>query len=168
MNVGETTFFGILTGIIASVLTLLGERAIKIIARRNRLRKWEGKFHIVHNSLSKDTTLEEVTIAHKEGYEFSIGARKGPCGDWNGTFYVDTNCENLAHGAYRYSDRLDWGHHELLFDDANNQIQVYGINRSKPGTAVPFSTTYCRKQLDSAHNKGVVSVAAEGAAPHTP
>ena len=137
---------GIGGGIIASVLTLVGDRWLHRRTINRRLRRFAGDYTIVSIAPPRDTSAERVVIRHADGCRFSITATGGPTGDWSGDFVVREDFFDVAHGVYRYPDSTDWGQHDLLFDKSTDSILVYGVNRSKPGVMDPFSFTFVRRR----------------------
>ena len=135
---------GIGGGIIASVLTLVGDRWLHRTSINRRLRRIAGDYTITPIAPARDTSAELVVIRHIDGCHFSISATSGSTGDWVGDFIVREDFFDAAHGVYRYPGSTDWGQHELLFDSSSDSIFVYGINRSKPGFIEPFSYTLVR------------------------
>jgi hypothetical protein len=146
----QNLLVGIVGGVIASVLTLLGDRWLHRAAVNRRLRLIAGDYAIVTIAPQRDTTAERVTIRQVDGRRFSIVATGGPTGDWTGDFIVREDFFDVAHGVYRYPGSTDWGQHELLFDASTDSIFVYGVNRSKPGLMEPFSYTFMRCSSDAA------------------
>jgi hypothetical protein len=130
---------GIGGGVVASVLTLIGDRWIHRATTERRLRSIAGDYAVTAITPQRDTSKEIVAIRLMSGRRFSIAATGGPTGDWLGEFVVRADLFDVAHGVYRYPPSTDWGHHELLFDGATDSIYVYGVNRSKPGLMEPFS-----------------------------
>lgn len=139
---------GIIGGVIASVLTLLGDRWLDRAKVNRRLRRIAGDYAIVTIAPKRDTGAERVTIRHVDGRRFSITAVGGPTGDWTGDFIVREDFFDVGYGIYRYPGSTDWGQHELLFDRSSDSIFVYGVNRSKPGLMEPFSYTFVRRDGD--------------------
>jgi hypothetical protein len=141
----------IVCGIIASVLTLVGDRWLHRRKINRRLRRFAGDYKIVPIAPPRDATEERVVIRHVDGCRFSITATGGPTGDWSGDFVVREDFLDVAHGVYRYPGTTDWGHHDLLFNTSNDSIFVYGVNRSKPGLMYPFSYTFVRNRPNVAN-----------------
>jgi len=139
---------GIFGGIIASILTLVGDRWLHRNAIEQRLRSIAGDYAITANTPPRDTSKERVAIRHIAGRRFSIAATDGPTGDWVGEFIVQEDSFDVAHGVYRYPGSTDWGQHEFLFDGFTDSIFVYGVNRSRPGLLEPFSFTLSRRVSD--------------------
>ena len=139
---------GIIGGIIASVLTLLGDRRLRRTAVNRRLRRIAGDYRIVTIAPARDTSAERVAIRHVDGRRFSIEAVGGPTGNWTGDFIVREDFFDVAYGIYRYPGSTDWGQHELLFDSSSDAIFVYGVNRSRPGLMEPFSYTFVRREAN--------------------
>lgn len=145
---------GIGGGIIASVLTLVGDRRLHRWTINRRLKRIGGDYVITSIAPVRDTSAERVAIRHIDGCHFSITATGGPTGDWGGDFIVREDFFDVAHGVYRYPDSTgstDWGQHELLFDSSGDSISVYGVNRSKPGFIDPFSYTLIRRRPNAAN-----------------
>jgi hypothetical protein len=140
----------IVGGIIASVLTLLGDRWLYRMRINRRLSRFAGDYTIVPIEPPRDTSAEQVVIRHVDGRRFSITATGGPTGNWSGDFVVREDSDE-AHGVYRYPGSADWGQHELLLDTSSDSILVYGINRSKPGLMEPFSFTFVRRRPNAAN-----------------
>ena len=134
----------IVGGIIASVLTLFGDRWLHRRTINRRLSRFAGDYTIDPIAPPRDSSAERVVIQHVDGCLFSITAT-GPTGDWSGNFVVSEDFLDVAHGVYRYPGSTDWGQHDLLFDTSNDSIFVYGVNRSKPGLMEPFSFTFVRR-----------------------
>lgn len=130
---------GIIGGVIASILTLFGDRRLHRANLKRRLRQIEGDYSIVTIMPQRNTSKERVTIKHIEGCHFSVTTKNGSTGDWEGHFIVREDFSDIAQGIYRYPGSSDWGQHELLIDRQGQTISVYGINRSKPGFMDPFS-----------------------------
>ena len=130
---------GIIGGVIASILTLLGDSWLRRTAIEKRLRSIAGDYTISANTPQRDTSKEKMEVRLVAGRKFSIAATGGPTGDWVGHFVVNDVSFNVAHGIYHYPGSTDWGQHEYLFDESTNSIFVYGVNRSKPGLFEPFS-----------------------------
>lgn len=130
---------GIIGGVVASVLTLMGDRWLHRFSIERRLRRVAGNYIIVENSAKRDTSKERVTISHTGDRRFSVVATGGPTGNWSGFFIVREDFFEVAHGVYRYDNNSDWGQHEFLFDLTQSRIFVYGINRSRPGLIEPYS-----------------------------
>lgn len=139
---------GIIGGIIASVLTLLGDRWLRRSTINRRLRRIAGDYTIVTIAPRRDTSAERVIIRQVDGRRFSITAVGGPTGDWAGDFVVREDFFDVGYGIYRYPGSTDWGQHELLFDGSSDSIFVYGVNRSRPGLMEPFSYTFVRRRVD--------------------
>ena len=99
---------GIGGGIIASVLTLVGDRWLHRRTINRRLRRFAGDYRIVSIAPPRDTSAERVVIRHADGLRFSITATGGPTGDWSGDFVVREDFFDVAHGVYRYPDSTDW------------------------------------------------------------
>jgi hypothetical protein len=135
---------GIGGGIIASILTLIGDRWLHRKRINEHLRRFAGTYAIEPIVPVRDTTSERVVIRHSDGCRFSISASGGPTGGWTGVFVVREDFFDVAHGIYRYPGTADWGQHELLLDTATDAIFVYGVNRSRPGFMEPFSYTLVR------------------------
>jgi hypothetical protein len=129
---------GTFSGVVASVLTLIGDRWLHRTTLERRLRTIAGDYGVSANTPGRDTSGERVTIELVAGRRFSIMAAGGPTGDWRGHFIVHPDFLD-AHGVYRYLGSSDWGQHELLSDRVTDSILVYGVNRSKPGLLEPFS-----------------------------
>jgi hypothetical protein len=142
---------GIGGGVIASVLTLIGDRWLHRTRINRRLRRIAGDYRIQTIAPVRDTSAERVAIRHIKGCHFTITATNGPTGDWVGDLIVREDVFDLAHGVYRYPGSTDWGQHELLFDPSSDSIFVYGINRSKPGFIDPFSYTLVRYSPDASN-----------------
>lgn len=140
MNFWANLGIGILSGLIASVATLVGDRLWHRQSTESRLRTIAGTYRITGNSADRDTSRERITIEHAGSRRFHVTAAGGPTGDWEGYFSVSEDFFDVARGFYRYGPQADWGHHEYLFD-REGRIFVYGINRSKPGYMEPFSLT---------------------------
>lgn len=136
---------GIIGGIIASVLTLFGDRCLHRARVSRRLRRIAGDYAIVAIAPQRDTRAERVVIRQVDGRRFSIAAVGGPTGDWTGDFVVREDFFDVGYGIYRYPGSTDWGQHELLFDVSRDSIFVYGVNRSRPGLMEPFSYTFVRR-----------------------
>lgn len=136
---------GISGGVVASILTLVGDRWLHRNAIERRLRSLAGDYTITANTPQRDTSKERVAIRLVSGRRFSIAATEGPTGNWVGHFIVNDESFDVAHGVYRYPGSTDWGQHELLFDESSDSIFVYGVNRSKPGLMEPFSLILSRK-----------------------
>ncbi len=136
---------GVIGGVIASVLTLLGDRWLHRATITYRLRRIAGDYGIVTLAPRRDTSAERVIIRQVGGRRFSITAVGGPTGDWAGDFVVREDFFDVGYGVYRYPHSTDWGQHELLFDESSDSIFVYGVNRSKPGLMEPFSYTFVRR-----------------------
>lgn len=130
---------GIIGGVIASVLTLIGDRRLHRSTIEKRLRSIAGDYTIKANTPQRDTSKERVNIRLVAGRRFSISADGGPTGNWAGHFIVSDESFNVAHGIYHYLESTDWGQHEYMFDESTGSIFVYGVNRSKPGLFDPFS-----------------------------
>ena len=145
----QNLLIGIVGGVIASVLTLLGDRWLHRAAVNRRLRLIAGDYAIVTIAPQRDTSAERVIIRQVDGRRFSIVATGGPTGDWNGDFIVREDFFDVAHGVYRYPGSTDWGQHELLFDGSTDSIFVYGVNRSNPGLMEPFSFTFVRRSSNA-------------------
>jgi hypothetical protein len=135
---------GIIGGVIASVLTLLGDRRLHRNAIEKRLRTIAGDYTITANTPQRDTNKERIEIRLVAGRRFSIAANGGPTGNWVGHFIVSDESFDVAHGIYHYPGSTDWGQHEYLFDGTTDSIFVYGVNRSKPGMFDPFSIVLSR------------------------
>lgn len=144
---------GVIGGIIASVLTLLGDRWLHCATINRRLRRIAGDYTIVTIAPTRDTSTERVIIRQVDGRRFSIAAVGGPTSDWTGDFVVREDFFDVGYGIYRYPGSTDWDQHELLFDGSSDSIFVYGVNRSKPGLMEPFSYTFVRRH----DNKTVVA-----------
>lgn len=135
---------GIIGGVIASVLTLLGDRRLRRKAVEKRLSSIAGDYTMTANTPQRDTSEERFSIRLVAGRRFSIAANGGPTGNWVGHFVVSDESFHVAHGIYHYPGSTDWGQHEYLFDEATGAIFVYGVNRSKPGMFDPFSMVLSR------------------------
>ncbi len=135
---------GIIGGVIASILTLMGDRWLHRVSLKRRLSLIAGDYTIATIAPVRDTSKERVTIRHIDGCHFSVTAKGGPTGDWEGHFIVREDFSDVAQGIYRYPGSTDWGQHELLMNRSTDTISVYGINRSKPGFIDPFSYTLVR------------------------
>ena len=137
------------SGIIASVLTLIGDRWLQRVTINRHVRRIAGHYTIIPIAPQRDTSAERVVIQHVGGCRFSIAATGGPTGDWKGDFVVRDDFLDIAHGIYCYPDATDWGQHELLFDTSSDSIFAYGVNRSKPGLMEPFSFRLVRYQSNA-------------------
>ena len=148
---------GIIGGVIASILTLLGDRWLHRAILSRRLRQIKGDYTIATIVPECSTNRERITIKHIEGRLFSITAKNGPTGEWEGHFIVREDFSDAAHGCYRYPGSSDWGQHELLIDRRAQSISVYGVNRSKPGFMDPFSYTLTKLSSEKSNNtsKGI-------------
>ena len=136
---------GIVGGVIASVLALLGDRQLHRRTIEKRLRSIAGDYAIIADTPRRDTSKERIEIRLIAGRRFSINASEGPVGDWSGRFIVSADSLNVAHGTYHYPGTTDWGQHEYFFDESTGSIFVYGVNRSKPGVFDPFSIVLSRR-----------------------
>ena len=135
---------GIIGGVIASVLTLIGDRRLHRSTIEKRLRSIAGDYAITANTPQRETSKEKVEIRLVAGRRFSISANGGPTGNWVGHFIVSDESFSVAHGVYHYPGSTDWGQHEYMFDETTGSIFVYGVNRSKPGMFDPFSIVLSR------------------------
>lgn len=142
---------GIGGGVIASVLTLIGDRWLHRTRINRRLRRIAGDYRIQTIAPVRDTGKERVVIRHIDGCHFSMIASDGPTGNWIADFVVREDFFAMAHGFYRYPGSTDWGQHDLLFDASSDSIYVYGINRSKPGFIEPFSYALVRCDPDASN-----------------
>jgi hypothetical protein len=134
----------IVGGVIASVLTLLGDRRLHRNAIEKKLRTIVGDYTITAITPRRDTNKEKIKIRLVAGRRFSIAANGGPTGNWVGYFIVSDESFDVAHGIYHYPGGTDWGKHEYLFDGTTDSIFVYGVNRSNPGIFDPFSIVLSR------------------------
>ncbi len=130
---------GILGGVIASVLTLIGDRLLHRKAVEKRLRSIIGDYEITSNTPGRDTSKERIQIRLVAGRRFSITSNGGPTGTWVGHFIVSDESFVVAHGTYQYPGSTDWGKQEYMIDETAGSISVYGENRSKPGMFEPFT-----------------------------
>jgi len=159
---------GIIGGIIASILTLIGDRWRHRNAIERRLHSIAGDYSITANTPQRDTREERVEIRLVAGRRFSITSTGGPTGNWGGHFIVHEDSLDVAHGVYRYPGSTDWGQHELLFDRSTESIFIYGVNRSQPGLWEPFSLILSRqasRESKLAYNKPVESDAPQADSP---
>ena len=136
---------GIVSGVIASILTLIGDRWLHSIYQKKHLCSIAGEYIINTIVPPGKIDKEQVTITHIKGCHFSITAKNGPTGDWIGRFIISEEYSDVAHGTYHYPSTSDWGQHEMLIDRSTDSIYVYGINRSKPGCINPFSYSLVRR-----------------------
>lgn len=98
MSLIANLIIGIISGIVASVLTLWGDRWRHNHDTEQRLRSIAGDYLITGNSAGRDTSKELVTINHDSGRRFNVAAKGGPTGDWEGFFIVREDFFDVAHG----------------------------------------------------------------------
>ena len=79
---------------------------------------------------------DELDIIHVSGSLFRIVSTGG----WECSFKVQESEMSGTTANYRYADGA-WGTLEMLFDKQNNEIFVYGENKSESGGIPPFSYT---------------------------
>lgn len=151
-DVAANLVIGIIGGVIASILTLWGDRWLHRATLKRRLSQIEGDYSIVTIVPQRNTSRERVTIKHIEGCHFSVTAKDGSTGNWEGHFIVREDFSDIAQGTYHYPGSSDWGQHELLIDRRAQTISVYGINRSRPGFMDPFSYTLTKRLSEEPNN----------------
>jgi hypothetical protein len=131
----ETTYnllIGIIAGVLASVMTLAGDRKL----RKRRLRKMyirlEGEYE--HLDIEGQRQADWITmmkyagdgVLNTEAWSNQL-ARK-----WKGQIFMSEAIPSSGNGVWRHLDACECGLHQIQVDELHDQIFVYWRHTSDP------------------------------------
>ena len=165
----------LLVGLVASVLTLIGDRCLTRWWLERRIRWLTGKYRIVpaSNSSGRKTDKETISIEHLHGRRFSIRSTGSGVGEWSGQFSIGEDHPEYGRGTYSHTGYVGWGNHEFQIQTDTGRILVSGDNRDRAGTVKQFSYILEKApepgvNTATANNTQVSSEAAPCASPYEP
>lgn len=124
---------GILTGVIASILTLVVHNLIIENRLINKFRYLEGKYeHLVNNEIKQDYI---TNIKYYKGGKLVFDT-KTKYGNWNARIIMDTNIPNIGGGAFNYENKDEGGFMNISVKDENS-IYIF-----------PFTLTHREQKVD--------------------
>ena len=118
----------LLIGVVASVLTLLGDRFLRKQKLKNRFSPLAGKYaHYDLNDRPIESWETEIKYA---GANVLTTHGKSSDEEWEGQITMNENNPDIGAGVYRYIGKSDCGLHEIQIDTKQNIIFVHWTNTS--------------------------------------
>lgn len=108
---------GIMTGVIASILTLFGHNFIIELRLRKMFKYLEGKYeHLVGNEIKKNVL---TNIKYIRGGKLYLDTKTN-YGNWNCRIRMDKDISNMGGGAFNYENKDEGGFMNIFVKDKNS------------------------------------------------
>ncbi len=115
-NLITSIIIGILTGLVASILTLIGHNYFIEHSLKKRFKYLEGEYeHLVNNEIRQNS---RTNIKYHKGAKLFLESKTN-YGNWNCLIKMDKDIINIGGGAFNYEWKDEGGFINIILRDEN-------------------------------------------------